>query len=191
VEVDIRAGPPPRRQAPIFSIHDDRQQEMFMLGARAEDIFVRVWRVGTTLRFQTPTWWWEDALAGVAEGDTVRIAYVLGSRAPCLTVHGRTRCLAATTALGGWSLLAPGGRGSLLVTVAGILWAFLLGAPFGMLSFRFWGRVLLLGGLGAGVAGLSWVLPYWVTPWWGIILVFAGMAGAGAMEPWIREALER
>lgn len=76
------------------------------------------------------------------------------------------------------------------MTLAGLLWAFLLGAPFGILSLSLRGKILLTGGLGAGVAALSWGLPYWVTPWWGILLMFGGMVAATLMEPWIRKTLE-
>jgi hypothetical protein len=163
---------------------------MFMLGALRDDIFVRVWRLGTTLRFQTPAWWWEDALAGVSAGDTIEIAFGLGDHSPCLTVEGRTRCLSSSFSLGGWSFLAPDGGQSKVVTFAGLLWAFLLGAPFGMLSLSSRGKILLTAGLGVGVAALSWTLPYWVTPWWGILLMFGGMTTASLMEPWIRKTLE-
>jgi len=190
VRLRVRTGPPPSGEAPIFSIFDEHEQEMFMLGADGEDIFVRVWRLGTTLRFQTPTWWWEDALAGVAVGDTINLTYGLGEHSPCLTLDGRTRCLSSSASLGGWDLLAPPGRGDPVVTFAGLLWAFLLGAPFGMLSLSFRGKVLWTAGLGAGVALVSWTLPYWVTPWWGILLMFTGMIVASLMEPWIRKTLE-
>jgi hypothetical protein len=185
------AGPPPQDEAPIFSIFDRRQNQMFMLGAEGDDVFVRLWRLGTALRFRTPTWWWKDVLAGYAVGDTIHILYAFGDHAPCLSVEGLIRCLSASTPLGSWSLLAPDGQGNPVVTAAGWLWAFLLGAPFGMLSLKSPGKVLLVVGLGLGVVGLSSVLPYWVTPWWGILIMFSGTLVACLMEPWIRVRLER
>jgi len=190
VRVKVETGPATMGEAPIFSIADDRQRGIFLLGVDGDDIFVRIWRLGSTARLQTPTWWWDGALRGVPVGDTVVLTYALGDRAPCLNVEGRTRCLAASADLGNWSLVAPDGRRSRLLTGVGLLWAFLLGGPFGMLSLNSRGKILITAGLGAGVATVSSSMPYWVTPWWGILLMFSGMITANLMEPWIRKMLE-
>jgi hypothetical protein len=190
VRVEVETGPATAREAPVFSIADDRQRGIFMLGVDGDDIFVRLWRLGSTARFQTPTWWWDDVLKRVPVGDTVVITYALGDRAPCLNIKGQTRCLAASSDLGSWSSVAPDGHRSRRVAGVGFLWAILLGAPFGMLSLSFRVKILITAGLGAGVATVSTALPYWVTPWWGILLMFSGMITANLMEPWIRKTLE-
>jgi hypothetical protein len=71
----------------------------------------------------------------------------------------------------------------------GLIWAFLLGFPFGMLPWSLRGKTLGTAGLVVLVAAISSRLPYWVTPWWGIALVFGGMVVASHMETWIRERL--
>jgi len=189
VELTVRLGSPPRDGAPIFSIADREERQIFMLGVAEDDIFVHLWRLGSGLGFQTPSWWWPDALRGSPAGDTVRITYALGKRAPCLNIQGRTRCLAASTEVGGWSLLTPDPWGVPPLRMVGFLWAFLLGFPFGMLPLSFRAKTLCTAGLLVAVATLSSALPYWVTPWWGMLLVFSGMVVASLMEPLIRERL--
>jgi hypothetical protein len=183
VRVLLEVGSPPVGEAPIFSIFDGRQEENFMLGADGDDIFVRVRRIGAETRLRAPTWWWEAALSGGRGGDTLSIAFTLDRRAPCLEIGGGTRCLRSSASLGGWSLLAPARRGSLLLAVAGLLWAFLLGVPFGMLSFESRVGALWMFGPGILVAGLSSALPYWVEPWWGILLMLMGAFSARVAAP--------
>jgi len=174
ISVTLEVGPPPGGQAPIFSIADDRQRGLFMLGADGDDVFVRLWRRGTTLRLSTPTWWWKGALSGLTPGDTARIVYDLGPRGPCLNVQGRTRCLTARSSIGGWSLLAPGGQAGLLHETGSLIWAFLLGIPLGMLTIPRMVRMGLVLGTVTAVAGVSWMLPYWPTPWLGILFLVLG-----------------
>ena len=171
-----RAGPPPPGPAPVFSIFDDRQRQIFMLGAHGTDVFVRLWRRGTTYRFSTPEWRWPGALAEAAPGDTIQVEFRIASHAPCLSVDGRVRCLRAGTAVGSWSLLAPDGPAGLLFETGSVIWALILGIPLGLLRTRRTWRLLLAMGMLAGVATLSGTLPYWPTPWRGMLLVLAGTA---------------
>ena len=187
----VIAGPPPSGEAPIFSIFDDREEEAFMVGAEGDDIFVWIRRLGTDLRLEAPTWWWTGAFHNVTPGDTIRIQYALGERSPCLTVQGNTRCLQASADFGGWSLLAPKGGDSPELRLFGVLWALSMGIPFGMLPLGFREKLLLAGSLGVGAVVVSEALPYWLTPWWGILAMLTGTITASLMEPWIREKLER
>ena len=189
VTVRVRVGPAPASGAPIFSVADAEERQLFMLGVAEDDIFVHLWRRGSSLGLQTPSWWWPGALRGIPVGDTVRITYALGKRAPCLNVQGRTRCLMASSAVGGWSLLLPDAWGNPALKMLGLLWAIFLGFPFGVLPWSLRGKTLSTAGLLVLVAAISSRLPYWVTPWWGIALVFSGMVAASLMETWIRERL--
>jgi hypothetical protein len=191
VKVKVRLGAAPSGGAPVFSIADGQERQMFMLGVAEDDIFVHLWRRGSSLGFQTPSWWWPGALRGLPVGDTVQIIYALGDGAPCLSVQDRTRCLRASSAVGGWSLFTPDAWGYPLLGATGLTWALFLGIPLGMLPLGFRGRTLGTVGLLLGVALLSWALPYWVTPWWGMLLVFSGMVVTSLKEPWIREKLGR
>jgi len=189
IRIRLQVGPPPAAQAPVFSIFDDRQRGAFMLGADGTDLFIRLRRMGTTFGLQTPTWWWKGAMEGFRIGDTIRVTYGLSGRSPCLSVEGHTRCLTASADLGSWSLLAPADRGGAVIRLVGLLWAFLLGAPLGMLSFSFRGKLLLTTGIGVGVAILSTASAYWIAPWWGLLLMFTGMIAGSVVEPWIRKTL--
>lgn len=174
IRVLVEAGPPPAGEAPIFSMADEKPRFLFWLGAEGEDVFVRVWRRGTMLRFQTPTWWWDGALSGVQEGDSVHIAYELGPEGPCLTVQGRMRCQTAMGSVGSWSLLAPGGQGGPLFLWGGLIWAFLLGIPFGLMGTSPRVTVSLVLGAATAVLILSSRFPYWPTPWMGLPLLLLG-----------------
>ena len=178
IRLQVVVGPPPPGEAPVFSVADHRQRGIFMLGADGDHVFVRLWRVGTTLRFSTPTWWWPGALSGAAPGDTVQVVYDLGPRGPCLNVQGRKRCLTATSSAGSWSLLAPGGQDGLLQGVGSLIWAFLLGIPLGLMKMPRTRKMTLILGTVLVVAGVSWMLPYWPTPGTGILFLLLGTSAA-------------
>jgi hypothetical protein len=178
VRVHLEVGPRPPGPAPVFSIADHRQRGIFMLGADGDDVFVRLWRTGTTLRFSTPTWRWPGALSGLAPGDSVRIVYDLGPRGPCLNVQGRKRCLTAKSSIGSWSLLAPGGQDGLLYGAGSLIWAFLLGIPLGLMRLTRAGTMKLALGTVMVMLGVSWMLPYWPIPWVGILFLLLGTIAA-------------
>ena len=176
VQLTVRASPPPSGPAPVFSIFDHRRRQIFMLGADSTDVFVNLWRRGTTYRFSTPEWRWSGALAGAAPGDTIQVEFRMGSGGPCLSVDGGVRCLTTGTVVGSWSLLAPGGQAGLLFETGSVIWALILGMTLGLLRMRRTWRLLVTLGMLAGVATLSGTLPYWPTPWTGMLLVLTGAA---------------
>lgn len=174
VRIRLEVGPAPSGPAPVFSIFDDRQRGILLLGADGHHIFVRLWRRGTSLRFGTPTLWWKDAFSGIRVGDTVQIIYEMGGQGPCLTIQGRMRCQTATSAVGSWSLLAPGGQGGPLYLWGSLIWAMGMGIPMGLLGVSPVVRGSLALGTTAGVAALSSLFPYWPTPWTGLPLFLLG-----------------
>lgn len=74
VTVTALAGPPPPGPAPIFSIYDDRQEEILFLGADGDDLVLKVRRRAADLRLARPQLRWRDAFAGTAPGDTLELA---------------------------------------------------------------------------------------------------------------------
>lgn len=181
----VEVGPAPPGPAPVFSVADGRGKILFMLGADGHDVFVRLWRRGTSLRLQTPEWWWKGALEDAVPGDTLAVVYRLAERGPCLDVGERTRCVTATSAAGSWSLLAPGGQDGLLFLIGSLIWAFVLGLPLGLMRISRPARGLSILVILASVLVLSRVLPYWPTPYVATPLFLLGaataMIGAGKL----------
>lgn len=109
VTVTALAGPPPPGPAPIFSIYDHRQKEILFLGADGHDLVLKLRRRAADLRLGSPELRWEDGLAGITAGDTLRLAAWRHGRAGmCARIGAETRCDTPAVARG-WVLLAPTG----------------------------------------------------------------------------------
>lgn len=113
--VTALAGPPPEGLAPIFSIYDDQQQEMLLLGADGDDLVLRVRRRASDLRFEAPELRWSAALAAAAPGDTVHLAAwraAWGRRSFatefCIRAEADVRCGGPTIGRGWILLFGPG-----------------------------------------------------------------------------------
>ncbi len=114
VAVTVVAGPPPPRLAPIFSIYDDQQEEVLLMGAEGNDLVLRVRRRAADLRFEAPERRWKGALDGVSADDTVRLAAWrpsvhrrAGGSTLCLRVQEKERCAAPGVGSGWVLLLGP------------------------------------------------------------------------------------
>jgi hypothetical protein len=105
VTVRAVAGPPPDALAPIFSIFDDAQREILVLGTSREDLVLRVRTRAADLGLAGPEVRWRGALAGVRTGDTLALAVHRDGRAYCLGFNGRRRCGFSPTAGRAWSLI--------------------------------------------------------------------------------------
>lgn len=131
------AGPPPPALAPIFSIHDNAEREVVLLGADGEDLVLRLRTRASAARLDQPDLRIGGALAGLAPGDPVEIRTWGGRRGRCIQLRVRAHCGLGFTAADGWMLLLfwedfPPWVQRLLSGA----WIFLLLLPFGLWARR-------------------------------------------------------
>lgn len=137
--VVFEAGPVTEGLAPVFSVYDDEQVEILLLGVDGDDL-VYIWRSrSAVLRLDRPYLVFPGALEGVSPGDTVRAAVAQGSTmAPCMSLNRRTKCDVAPGFAAGWTLLLyplPL-SGAIWRVLADLVWAGALAAPLGWLLRR-------------------------------------------------------
>jgi hypothetical protein len=148
VEVEFVAGAPPTATAPIFSIYDGMEREIFVLGGRGGDLLVRVRRRASNLRLRAPQALFE-ASAPVA-GDTAGISVTVGRGSICSDIS-RTSCRSLAPPGRGWSLLVGAAPTNGLERLADAAWLALLFLPLG---YGFRPRTSWWAGLSVGLVGL-------------------------------------
>lgn len=163
VELRVVAGPAPGRVAPLFSIYDDLQREVVLVGARGSDLVVRRRDVADRLLLDGLEPLWPGALRGLAPGDTVGVRVTQLERALCVAVDDRRRCDVAPGVESGWAALMAPGLPHASRAVVGGLWLALIGALLGV------ARPLPGGAEAAGIAAallgaaLGWFSPVLAT----------------------------
>ncbi len=157
------AGTPPPSLASIFSIYDDRQREVILVGADGDDLVLRVRTRAAALRLDHPDLRLPGALAGVRPGDTIAITVEgqPGRAGFCVGLDGKVLSCGPRNPVGiGWSLLLyserfPKAMGFLLSTG----WVAALVAPIAFWARRRWesalAAVILLAALVAAAAGAT------------------------------------
>lgn len=129
----VTAAPVPDGLAPVLALYDGTDAAIALLGVQERDLVLGIHRRADDLRLHSPALRLEDALAGVAVGDTI----ALGTRARpdgdvCMAA-GRTRqCGIGFDAGSGWRLLvAAPFTGRSAMRLAGAFWLALLAFPVG------------------------------------------------------------
>ena len=143
VAAQVIAGPEPARLAPIFSMYDEYQQEILVLGAARQTLAFRIRTRAARVRLDVPTLSFRGALAGVEVGDSLDISATPDGDGHCLRVAVtgssdlvRRRCGVGYTVASGWQLLAPTGLGSRVPALLDFLWLAILYVPLGYLIRR-------------------------------------------------------
>ena len=101
----VVAGPPPRGLAPIFSIYDEYEREVMLVGADGEDVVLRYRMRATSARLDQPDIRIRDALAGIDAGDEFGLRVQRAGRGYCVAVNDREWCGLGFTLSDTWSLL--------------------------------------------------------------------------------------
>jgi VanZ family protein len=156
VRVEFIAGPPPTGLAPIFSIYDDRADEVLLIGADAADVVVRFRTRARAARLDEREFRVAGALAGVKPGTQFTLRYFREGRGYCLAVGRKSWCDLGFTMGDSWGLLLyPIPRG--LALIMPFLWLAVLAFPAG-----FWIRNdIALAALGLLFAIVLDLVPRW------------------------------
>ncbi len=183
LELEVEAGPPPPGTAPVLSVFNDRQEELFLLGVAGEDLVVHLPHRATRLRLTHPDIRAWDAFAGFGMGAGVEVGFRLRSAEACFTVDGAERCEARPSLAKGWALLlfpprlGRGGRG-----VLSTLWLMALAFPAAFLARSGTGGIrngalLALASLAIPLLPLSGAP---LVPWTAVALLMGAGLGLGA-----------
>jgi hypothetical protein len=181
IRVAAVAGPPVSRLAPIFSIYDDEDREILLVGTVGEDAVFQFRTLGMALRMDRPALRLPGAFRGVRAGDPLRITAVRRGRGYCMAVNAARSCSVGYTAADTWGVflalfsLTGGARG-----VLGLAWLAALFFPAG-----YWLRgrrdVLAAGAvLAAGLLLVPWAAGLLPSPPSDFLAVAAGV-GAGVL----------
>ncbi len=177
IEILALAGPNVPRLGSLFSIYDERQREIVLVGTERTDLVLRSRTRAQTFELDQPDLQIRRALASVAPGDTLEVAVALHEDAWSIDFNRTSRCHLGFTGRVGWALLQhvdhfpPPFRNAL-----NVLWIGALLLPVGFFVQR--QRDLIVGGFLAGTAIVlapAWtsLLPLTPSEWLGTA---AGMA---------------
>lgn len=210
LEATARFGPPTRGLAPVLSVFDGRQREIFVLGQDGDGLVFRMRRRADRARFHRPELRAPGLLARMPVGDTVTLRVrptdalrragarsVAGGRAGSGASEGRDAEAHATAGESGLCLEAGDRRRCGLGHRAGRGWALLLGPGPAADLARGAEAVVEAGAPSADSVGraldAAWVallflpLGFWARPrrGWrlGLVLAGAGLLAAPAAGP--------
>lgn len=188
VEATALAGPLTAGVAPVFSLYDEGQREIALLGVDGRDVVWRVRRRAADLRLDAPDVRLRGGVAGSSPGDTLRLASFVESGRRCLAA-GRERgaCGVGPRLTDGWALLYfSGALGPAARAGLGAAWVAALLVPVG-----YWVRLrsACALALAAPLAAL-WLLPaaaaVEATPTWGYAAALAGAAAGSILALRVR-----
>lgn len=177
LQADVLAGPAPVGLAPIVSIFDDAQREVWLLGADGDAVALRRRTRGRELRLDAPELRF-DAPSLARPGARVRLEIAADGTGGCLRVDGRRTCRRGPGAGDTWSLL----RGtswwdSAAGAAVGAAWMLVLFLPAGALVRN--GRMrIALAGVCCGV--LAVLPPLLGMPATRPVAIIAAAMGIGA-----------
>ena len=179
LSMDAIAGPPPDRLAQILSVRDGDSREIFLLGARGEDLVIRYRTRAAGARLDQPGLVVPGALRDARAGERVRIdLWGEGEDdAYCVAVNGKERCDVGFSAGSGWKLLLfTEGMPVRLRIALDLLWIAAWLVPVGYYSRR-----RLSGGLSTAAAAVALLaLPGLVG-----LLPLSGGEAAAALGGWL------
>lgn len=105
LKVRAVSGPRTDGLGSLVSIYDDRQREVILLGPDGETLVLRLRTRGAGWRFDQPDLRFQDALAGLAPGDTFDVIVESSGDGYFLRLDGVSSCELKFTLGMGWALL--------------------------------------------------------------------------------------
>lgn len=100
--VEFVAGPLTTELAPVFSVFDEHQVEILVVGARADAIVIRMRRVADALGFHAPEFRFAGGHPPEGTESTFRLTHAAGI--VCVRVTGKDLCRAEANPARGWRL---------------------------------------------------------------------------------------
>ena len=147
LRVEVVIGPKTQRLAPIFSVFDEHQREIFLVGAEGDDLVVRYRLRAAILRLDQPGLRLVDGLRDLGVGDTTTVAVRRTGSGFHLSTGGGLQSHAGFTIGAGWTfLMFPERLPAAVVEFLNAIWVALLTVPLG-----FWGRQTWLTVLAASI----------------------------------------
>ncbi|MDH3455962.1 MAG: hypothetical protein OER90_03900, partial [Gemmatimonadota bacterium] len=182
VEVWALAGPPVNRLASLFSIYDEFQREIFLVGPDGKDFALRYRTRAADYRLDRPHLRIEQR-GDLSPGDSLFVRTWNSTTGRCLQLGAKTKCGIGYTVGSGWSLLFYAESfPRWLKRVLDVGWVAGL-----FLLVGFWTRTGVTGGTALLVAGLGLVIvpvasPLVMTPLTEWIGAGLGLAGGVALQ---------
>ena len=105
IAVSAIAAPRTRALGSLFSIYDEREREIILVGADREDLVYRYRTRGTAFRLDQPDIRLHNALRGVAPGDSLFVEVVGSARGYCMSANDIGTCNLGYTIGSGWGIL--------------------------------------------------------------------------------------
>ena len=105
IAVTGTAAPPPPLLSPIFSVYDDRGDEVMLFGALRSDLVYRYQMRAGRLRFASPFFRVRNAFADLQAGEPFRLRWSFGRSGYCLEINDSRRCGGGFSAGHLWALV--------------------------------------------------------------------------------------
>ena len=133
IKVDAIAGPPVIALAPIFSIYDDREREVMLLGVDRNDAVFRYRMRASDVKLDEPDLRFTNAFRAVKPGASLKLELTRAERGYCLTVNTQHSCKIGLRAGDTWGLLLySAGMPAWLRELFSLLWIGVLFFPAGL-----------------------------------------------------------
>jgi hypothetical protein len=154
IEIQATGGPPVPALASLFSVYDENQAEIVLVGPDRDDLVYRCRSRASAWRLDQPDVRLAGAMRGIADGSALAVRTWLptpGNR--CLEVNGQAACGLGMTVGSGWGLLFyaewfP----SWLRLLLTMCWAGALALPLGFLVRPRWESIVAVLIAGAALA---------------------------------------
>ena len=101
------AGPPTGDLAPLFSIFDQEQREVLLVGPDRDDLVIHVRTRASDALLRQPELRWRGAMAAITAGDSLTLELRRTARGYCMTLNNRERCGLKPQVGEVWELLQP------------------------------------------------------------------------------------
>jgi len=189
VEVEFTAGRPVTGLASLFSVYDENQQEILLIGPDRDDLVLRYRMRAAAWRLDQPDLRLRDGMRGVRAGrETAVRAWSPARGEYCLRIDAQTGCGLGPTIGSGWGLLYyPESIPPWLKRLLGAGWVALMVAPTGLLlrarRESILGCALTLAGIGV-LPPLLGLRPSSLREWCGAALA---VGGGAAVARWTRK----